>query len=67
MRTSLRKCPECQEYTLGEICHRCGSKTIVPIPPRYSPEDRYGEYRRRLRKEREGRYGKHQDNLLRGA
>jgi rRNA maturation protein Nop10 len=28
------------------------ASTMVPVPPRYSPEDRYGEYRRRLKKER---------------
>jgi H/ACA ribonucleoprotein complex subunit 3 len=64
MRTSLRRCPKCQEYTLDDLCQRCGSKTLVPIPPRYSPEDKYGEYRRRLRKEGEDRYGKHKDNIL---
>lgn len=52
MRTLLRKCPECSEYTMGETCGRCGSKTEVPIPSRFSPEDRYGEYRRKLKKER---------------
>ncbi|HHT75638.1 MAG: RNA-protein complex protein Nop10 [Methanomassiliicoccaceae archaeon] len=53
MRTSLRKCPKCIRYTLLEQCGICGTRTNVPIPPRYSPEDRYGEYRRRLRKESE--------------
>jgi H/ACA ribonucleoprotein complex subunit 3 len=52
MKTSLRRCPSCQEYTLDETCRKCGTPTVVPIPPRYSPEDRYGEYRRRLKKER---------------
>ncbi|WP_081579761.1 RNA-protein complex protein Nop10 [Methanomassiliicoccus luminyensis] len=61
MRTSLRKCPKCVEYTLLDQCGRCGCTTDMPIPPRYSPEDRYGEYRRRLRKER-GDYGKDQDH-----
>ncbi|MFP4169673.1 MAG: RNA-protein complex protein Nop10 [Methanomassiliicoccales archaeon] len=51
MRTLLRKCQRCNEYTLGEVCPECGSSTVVPLPPRYSPEDRYGEYRRRLKKE----------------
>jgi H/ACA ribonucleoprotein complex subunit 3 len=52
MKTSLRKCPACLEYTLEPACKMCGAPTIVPVPPRYSPEDRYGEYRRRLKKER---------------
>jgi H/ACA ribonucleoprotein complex subunit 3 len=57
MKTSLRKCPTCQEYTLGETCPKCGAKTNVPIPPRYSPEDKYGEYRRRMKKEQGERNG----------
>jgi H/ACA ribonucleoprotein complex subunit 3 len=57
MKTSLRRCPACQEYSLEERCARCGAATLVPVPPRYSPEDRYGEYRRRLKKERGERDG----------
>ncbi|HUV25031.1 MAG TPA: RNA-protein complex protein Nop10 [Methanomassiliicoccales archaeon] len=55
MRTLLRKCLSCNEYTMGELCSRCGLKTVVPLPPRYSPEDKWGEYRRRLKKETLGR------------
>jgi len=43
----IKKCPSCEEYTLGNHCNECGGKTINPKPPRYSPEDRFGEYRRR--------------------
>ncbi|OPY33208.1 MAG: Ribosome biogenesis protein Nop10 [Methanomassiliicoccales archaeon PtaU1.Bin124] len=52
MKTSLRKCRNCDEYTLKDVCPRCGQSTIVPIPARYSPEDRWGKYRRMLLKER---------------
>ncbi|HSV42866.1 MAG TPA: RNA-protein complex protein Nop10 [Methanomassiliicoccales archaeon] len=52
MKTSLRKCGACKEYTLQETCPRCGARTDVPIPPRFSPDDRYGKYRRMLRKQR---------------
>lgn len=27
---------------------------MMPIPAKYSPDDRYGEYRRRLKREMEG-------------
>lgn len=27
---------------------------MMPIPAKYSPDDRYGEYRRRLKREVEG-------------
>ncbi|MEM0351080.1 MAG: RNA-protein complex protein Nop10 [Archaeoglobaceae archaeon] len=48
MKSIIKKCPKCLEYTLKEICQRCGEKTINPIPPRFSPEDPYGKYRRKL-------------------
>lgn len=49
MKTLLRKCKVCGKYTMKDICP-CGNETIVPIPPRFSPQDRFGEYRRRLKK-----------------
>ncbi|AJC72091.1 ribosome biogenesis protein Nop10 [Thermococcus guaymasensis DSM 11113] len=51
MRFRIRKCPECGRYTLKEICPVCGAKTKVAHPPRFSPEDPYGEYRRRWKRE----------------
>jgi len=41
----------CGRYTLKEICPACRSRTVQAIPPRYSPEDKYGKYRRMLKKE----------------
>lgn len=51
MRTLIRLCKACGRYTLKGSCLACGAATIMPLPPRYSPEDRYGAYRRRLKKE----------------
>lgn len=45
----MRKCFLCYEYTLKEICRKCGSKTRSPIPPKFSPNDPYGKYRRRVK------------------
>ncbi|HUV61267.1 MAG TPA: RNA-protein complex protein Nop10 [Thermoplasmata archaeon] len=53
-RTSLRKCASCNRYTLSETCSGCGGATFMPIPAKYSPGDRYGVYRRRLKKEMQG-------------
>lgn len=39
----ILKC-ECGKYTLKEICH---GKTQRVIPAKYSPEDKYAEYRRK--------------------
>ncbi len=43
----IKRCPSCEEYTLKERCGDCGKKTVNPKPPKYSPEDRYGVYRRK--------------------
>ncbi len=51
MRSLMRVCREDRTYTLRETCPRCGATTVAPLPPRYSPEDRYGKYRRRLKRE----------------
>jgi len=51
MRSVIRKCPVCGRYTLKEVCPECGSKTNMILPPRFSPEDHYGKYRRLAKKE----------------
>jgi H/ACA ribonucleoprotein complex subunit 3 len=51
MKVLMRKCGKCGRYTLKETCPACGNKTFMPVPPRFSPEDPYGKYRRKLRKE----------------
>ncbi len=48
---ALRRCQKCEEYTLEDPCPRCGCATDRAGPARYSPEDRYGQYRRALKKE----------------
>jgi H/ACA ribonucleoprotein complex subunit 3 len=35
---------------LGEVCVVCGRPTVNPEPPRFSPQDKYGRYRRMLKK-----------------
>lgn len=49
----LRKCvnDKCGTYTLSQICPLCKSETKSPHPAKFSPEDPYGEYRRKLKKE----------------
>jgi H/ACA ribonucleoprotein complex subunit 3 len=41
---------KCCEYTLKEICSICGNKTKSTKPAKYSPEDKYGKYRRIAKK-----------------
>ncbi len=51
---TLVKCKKCGRYTLEIICPSCGEATISPYPPRFSPGDRYGVYRRKLKLESMG-------------
>ncbi len=44
----IRRCRICSVYTLQENCPRCQAPTGTPHPARFSPEDRYGRYRRAL-------------------
>lgn len=47
----IRKCPKCRKYTLKKVCVNCKTETIVEKPPKFSPEDHYGKYRRMMKKE----------------
>lgn len=43
----ILKCGRCQRYTLEKDC--CGAATATPKPAKFSPEDPYGEYRRKAK------------------
>jgi H/ACA ribonucleoprotein complex subunit 3 len=49
MTGRIRRCPDDGTYTLHLACPRCGTATVTVHPARYSPEDRYGNYRRVVR------------------
>jgi H/ACA ribonucleoprotein complex subunit 3 len=51
MKSLLFLCKSCNKYTLNSLCPTCQEETENPAPPRFSPEDKYGKYRRILRKE----------------
>ncbi len=44
----LKICRGCGRYTLAESCPECGGRTSNPHPARFSPQDRWGRYRRML-------------------
>ncbi|WP_423792654.1 RNA-protein complex protein Nop10 [Methanocaldococcus indicus] len=46
----MKKCFSCGTYTLKDICPKCGEKTSIVKPPKFSLEDRWGKYRRMLKK-----------------
>jgi len=48
MTKYLQKCRECGKYGLinpKSKCKYCGGTLINPFPPKYSPVDKYSEYR----------------------
>ncbi|MGQ9543786.1 MAG: RNA-protein complex protein Nop10 [Candidatus Bathyarchaeia archaeon] len=45
MRWQIRRCTKCGEYTLKETCPRCYVDTKSPVPPKFSPSDKYARYR----------------------
>jgi H/ACA ribonucleoprotein complex subunit 3 len=46
MTRLIRRCPDDDTYTLQSRCPVCGRPTVTPHPASYSPEDRYGRFRR---------------------
>lgn len=51
----------CGKYTFKDTCPACGNITLSPTPPKYSPEDRYGKYRREAIEMEYGENGKYSD------
>ncbi|MCS7104552.1 MAG: RNA-protein complex protein Nop10 [Thermofilaceae archaeon] len=49
-RWLLRKCKACGVYTFKNKCPSCKSEVHIPHPPKFSPEDKYGKYRRMMKK-----------------
>ncbi|MBI2508116.1 RNA-protein complex protein Nop10 [Candidatus Woesearchaeota archaeon] len=50
MTREILKCQNCNTYTLKESCQKCSSKTITPKPAKFSPEDKFGKYRRKYKR-----------------
>jgi len=44
----LLKCNKCSSYGLEEKCS-CGGTRSKPKPPKYGPEDKYADYRRKYK------------------
>jgi len=55
MKQLLFKCFSCDRYSMKQKCPLCKGETIAMAPARYSPEDRWGKYRRLLLKDIEGK------------
>jgi len=55
MAQHIHKCQKCSKYTLERVC--CNEKTILVMPAKYSPDDRYAKYRRQAKKEERKKLG----------
>ena len=44
----ILKCELCNSYTLKSTC-KCTGSAKSPKPAKYSPEDKYGKYRREVK------------------
>lgn len=51
MKMKMNKCNECGIYTLEDKCPKCDGSLHVIYPPKFSIQDKYGKYRRKLKKE----------------
>ncbi|HJJ29202.1 MAG TPA: RNA-protein complex protein Nop10 [Methanocorpusculum sp.] len=49
MRGHIRQCPIDKTYTLLDVCPVCGHASVSVHPAKYSPQDKYGRYRRLLK------------------
>ncbi len=41
----LRKCRNCDFYTLQDTCSKCGGEAISPHPAKFSMDDKYRKYK----------------------
>ena len=46
MKVEILHCKTCSIFTLKKECPTCNKKTLSTKPAKYSPEDKYGHYRR---------------------
>ncbi|MFX0163218.1 MAG: RNA-protein complex protein Nop10 [Candidatus Hodarchaeota archaeon] len=51
MPKMLQQCQKCTHYTLQKpTCPHCGNPVKTAHPPKFSPEDKYGKFRRTWKK-----------------
>ncbi|MEK6812860.1 MAG: RNA-protein complex protein Nop10 [Nanoarchaeota archaeon] len=51
MKVEILYCAQCKIYTLKAECPTCRQQTFSPKPPRYSPLDKWGKWRRKAKQE----------------
>lgn len=48
MAKHILQCRQCSSYTMNEAC-QCGGAAVNPKPAKFSPEDKFGNYRRKAK------------------
>ncbi|MCB9362799.1 ribosome biogenesis protein [Candidatus Woesearchaeota archaeon] len=51
MARTIRFCKACDKYTMQEKCPVCDAVTEQKRPPKYSPDDKYADIKRGVKKE----------------
>ena len=51
MARHILRCNKCKKFTLKSCCSECSLETVRVIPPKFSPLDSYGKYRREVKRE----------------
>lgn len=46
----ILRCQQCRTFTMKAQCS-CGGTAVLIVPPKYSPEDKYGDYRRKVKRQ----------------
>ena len=49
MARHILKCEKSGDYTISDPCPWNGERAFECKPPKYSPEDKYGRYRRQYK------------------
>lgn len=62
MSAEIRVCRVCHGFTMSATCGKCDVPTAMAHPAKFSPDDRYGKYRRKSIEEEYGENGKHDRN-----
>ncbi len=52
MKTLIMKCPSCGLYSMKIMCPHCGAATVMAIPMKYSPADKFQKYRIKMLEEK---------------
>ncbi|MBI5002756.1 ribosome biogenesis protein [Candidatus Woesearchaeota archaeon] len=56
MAKHIMYCSACKTYTMKSLC-TCGAKTGERKPAKYSPDDKYAQYRREVKSEQRKKEG----------